>query len=88
MQKKFRKPNYPAGMFSGTLTRSHGKSEYAHPSITRDTNLVLEAATRETGEKKMIMDNAEKQAVKTVMIEDRSRFCSFAAILKPLVVNY
>lgn len=47
----------------------------------------LQKALLEVSEKKTILEEAEKKAVRDALIEERSRYCLFVALLKPVVVS-
>ena len=47
----------------------------------------LDSAMQEVNEKYMYLEQAEKNAVRTSLIEERGRFCLFISCLKPFVVS-
>jgi hypothetical protein len=48
---------------------------------------MLEVALRETTEKRQAFEETEKQAIRTALCEERSRFCIFVSFLKPIIVS-
>jgi hypothetical protein len=47
----------------------------------------LDHAMKEVTDKYMILEEAEKTAVRTALIEERGRFCLFISCLRPFVVR-
>ena len=47
----------------------------------------LDNAMQDVTDKYMLLEEAEKNAVRTALIEERSRFCHFVSCLKPVVVS-
>ena len=47
----------------------------------------LDSALQDVGDKFMMLEETEKNAVRTALIEERSRFCLFISCLKPVVVR-
>lgn len=73
-------------MGTGNMTTSGGGDAFGLHG-NRELNKVLEVALRETTEKKQAFEDAEKHAIRTALIEERSRFCLFVSYLKPVVVR-
>lgn len=47
----------------------------------------VECSLQDVTERRHILEETEKKAVRAALIEERSRFCIFVAFLKPVVVN-
>lgn len=47
----------------------------------------LDHAMKDVTDKYMMLEEAEKSAVRTALIEERSRFCLFISCLRPFVVS-
>lgn len=47
----------------------------------------LDHAMKEVTDKYMMLEEAEKTAVRTALIEERGRFCLFISCLRPFVVR-
>ena len=47
----------------------------------------LDNAMHDVNEKFLMLEEAEKNSVRTALIEERSRFCHFITCLKPVVVS-
>ncbi|XP_077937108.1 protein MTSS 1 isoform X7 [Gasterosteus aculeatus] len=45
----------------------------------------LDSAMQEVSDKFLLLEETEKQAVRKALVEERSRFCCFASMLKPVV---
>ncbi|KAJ1523831.1 hypothetical protein ONE63_010389 [Megalurothrips usitatus] len=45
----------------------------------------VESCLADVTERRQLLEAAEKQAVRAALIEERARFCTFAALLKPVV---
>ncbi|XP_056268122.1 protein MTSS 1-like isoform X4 [Pseudoliparis swirei] len=45
----------------------------------------LDSALQEVSDKFLLLEETEKQAVRKALVEERSRFCCFASMLKPVV---
>lgn len=88
--------------FHGTLPRSHGggggmiQSALAHNGggefgtqgpTSGGLNKTLESSIREQAEKRQILEDIGKQALRAALTEERSRFCLFVSYLKPVVVR-
>lgn len=100
LQKKLRKGNSHnggmGGSFTGTLPRNHGSGNSLGSSgsdsislhgVNRDLNRILEVALRDNADKRQAFEDSEKHAIKTALIEERSRFALFVSYLKPVVVR-
>ena len=48
----------------------------------------VESSLQDVTERKHILEETEKKAVRAALIEERSRFCLLVAFLKPVVVIY
>lgn len=48
----------------------------------------LDHAMKDVTDKYMMLEEAEKSAVRTALIEERSRFCLFISCLRPFVVSF
>ncbi|XP_026688872.1 MTSS1-like protein, partial [Diaphorina citri] len=48
-------------------------------------NADLQKALQEVNERKAILEEAEKKALRAALIEERSRYCVFVTFLKPVV---
>lgn len=46
----------------------------------------LDTALQDVSDKFLILEETEKHALRTALIEERSRFCLFVSYLKPVVV--
>lgn len=49
--------------------------------------LKLDNAMEDVNNKYLALETAEKNAVRTALIEERSRFCFFISYLRPFVVR-
>lgn len=47
----------------------------------------LDSAVQDVNDKYLLLEETEKQAVRKALIEERARFCSFVAMLRPVVVR-
>lgn len=47
----------------------------------------LQKALLDVSEKKSVLEETEKKAVRAALIEERSRYCLFVTFLKPVVVS-
>ncbi|KAM6973769.1 protein MTSS 1-like [Aplochiton taeniatus] len=45
----------------------------------------LDSAMQEVGDKYLLLEETEKQAVRKALVEERSRFCCFVTMLRPVV---
>lgn len=52
-----------------------------------DIQSKLENALQDVNDKYLILEETEKNAVRTALIEERSRFCMFVTCFKPFVVS-
>ena len=87
LHKKVRKMSAHNGVFpgarpirSGHVGTGGGESFQQQQHIeggARDLHRLLEAAMKETNEKRQEFEEMEKQAIRTALIEERSRFCLF-----------
>jgi hypothetical protein len=48
----------------------------------------LECGLQDVTERRQLLEETEKHAVKGALIEERSRFCTFVGLLKPVVVGW
>ena len=53
-----------------------------------DLQSKLDSALHDVNDKYLLLEEAEKSAVRTAMIEERSRFCVLVNGLQPFVVSY
>lgn len=88
--------------FHGTLPRSHGGSgagmiQSAMSQNGADSNYgvgmgsvnkTLESAIRDQTEKRQLLEDIGKQALRAALTEERSRFCLFVSYLKPVIVSF
>ncbi|KAL1462347.1 hypothetical protein WDU94_014187, partial [Cyamophila willieti] len=51
-------------------------------------NADLQKALQEVNERKSILEEAEKKALRAALVEERSRYCVFVTFLKPVVVSW
>ena len=58
--------------------RSAGKS---------DMHGRVESALQDVSEKFLMLEGSEKAAVRTALVEERSRYCLFISCLKPVIVS-
>lgn len=47
----------------------------------------LEFGLQDVTQRKYLIEETEKQAVRAALVEERSRFCTFVGFLKPVVVS-
>lgn len=47
----------------------------------------LEYGLQDVNERRQLLEENEKQAVRAALLEERSRFCAFVGFLKPVVVS-
>lgn len=57
------------------------------PEGQSDLKLRMDNALLDVHKKYVELEEIERQAVRSAMIEERSRFCSFLSFLKPLMVR-
>lgn len=48
----------------------------------------LEYGLQDVNERRQLLEETEKQAVRSALLEERSRFCLFVGFLKPVVVSH
>lgn len=48
----------------------------------------LEYGLQDMTERRQLLEETEKQAVRAALLEERSRFCLFVGFLKPVVVSH
>lgn len=48
----------------------------------------LEYGLQDVNERRQLLEETEKQAVRSALLEERSRFCLFVGFLKPVVVSF
>lgn len=48
----------------------------------------LDSAMQDVSDKYLLLEETEKQAVRKALVEERSRFCCFVSMLKPVVVSH
>ena len=47
----------------------------------------LDVAQRDVNDKRLLLEEMEKNAVRTALVEERGRFCHFISCLKPVMVR-
>lgn len=47
----------------------------------------LQKALQDVSEKKSVLEETEKKAIREALVEERSRYCLFVTFLKPVVVS-
>lgn len=47
----------------------------------------LDSAMQDVSDKYLLLEETEKQAVRRALVEERSRFCVFVSMLRPVVVS-
>ena len=47
----------------------------------------VESALHDVNEKFLMLESTEKTAVRTALVEERSRYCHFISCLKPVIVS-
>lgn len=47
----------------------------------------FECGLQDVTERRQLLEETEKHAVKAALIEERGRFCTFVSFLKPVVVS-
>ncbi|KAG2461735.1 IF6 factor, partial [Polypterus senegalus] len=60
---------------------------YIHIRGKDDARLQLDSALQDVNDKYMLLEETEKRAVCRALIEERSRFCSFVSMLRPVLVG-
>ncbi len=48
----------------------------------------LDSAMQDVSDKYLLLEETEKQAVRKALVEERSRFCYFVSMLRPVVVSH
>lgn len=48
----------------------------------------LEYGLQDVTERRHLLEETEKQAVRAALVEERSRFCTFVGFIKPVVVSF
>ncbi|XP_052231052.1 uncharacterized protein LOC127844679 isoform X3 [Dreissena polymorpha] len=76
LQKKVKKAAQNGGNSTSPLWFDEGKA---------DMQLRLEGAMQDVNEKYIALEEQEKNALRTALIEERARFCLFVSCLKPFV---
>ncbi|ODN05550.1 Metastasis suppressor protein 1 [Orchesella cincta] len=84
--------------FHGTLPRSHGGSSMIQSALAHNgsdmshqglpqggLNRTLESSMRDQTEKRQVLEEVGKLALRAALTEERSRFCLFVSYLKPVV---
>lgn len=56
-------------------------------SKTGDLQRRVESCMQDVNERRFVLEETEKKAVRAALIEERSRFCVFVAFMKPVVVS-
>lgn len=54
---------------------------------TGDLQRRVETCLQDVTERRFVLEETEKKAVRAALIEERSRFCVFVAFMKPVVVS-
>lgn len=52
-----------------------------------DVQKRFECGLQDVTERRKLLEETEKQAVRAALLEERGRFCAFVALLKPVVVS-
>lgn len=52
-----------------------------------DVQKRFECSLQDVTERRQLLEETEKHAVRAALIEERSRFCCFVNLLKPVVVS-
>uniref|UniRef100_A0A8C0IM79 MTSS I-BAR domain containing 1 n=1 Tax=Chelonoidis abingdonii TaxID=106734 RepID=A0A8C0IM79_CHEAB len=62
------------------------KPTYSFPCIGRgDIQPQLDSALQDVNDKYLLLEETEKQTVRKALIEERSRFCTFISMLRPVI---
>lgn len=57
------------------------------PSGRGDLQPQLDSAMQDVSDRYLLLEETEKQAVRKALVEERSRFCCFVSMLRPVVVS-
>jgi len=70
-------------MIQSAMAHNGGDQALAQGGLNR----TLESSMRDQTEKRQILEDVGKQALRAALTEERSRFCLFVSYLKPVVVS-
>ena len=70
-----------------THTNDNNKYNNISPAGKSDIHSRVESALQDVNEKFLNLESTEKTAVRTALVEERSRYCHFMSCLKPVIVS-
>ncbi|XP_040045629.2 protein MTSS 1 isoform X4 [Gasterosteus aculeatus] len=83
--KEYKKARQEIKKRSSDTLKLQKKAKKADVFGRGDLQPQLDSAMQEVSDKFLLLEETEKQAVRKALVEERSRFCCFASMLKPVV---
>ncbi|XP_013881272.1 metastasis suppressor protein 1 [Austrofundulus limnaeus] len=83
--KEYKKARQEIKKRSSDTLKLQKKAKKADVFGRGDLQPQLDSAMQDVSDKYLLLEETEKQAVRRVLVEERSRFCCFVAMLRPVV---
>ncbi|XP_068567528.1 protein MTSS 1-like isoform X1 [Cebidichthys violaceus] len=83
--KEYKKARQEIKKRSSDTLKLQKKAKKADVFGRGDLQPQLDSAMQEVSDKYLLLEETEKQAVRKALVEERSRFCCFVSMLKPVV---
>ncbi|KAL6100242.1 mtss1 [Pungitius sinensis] len=83
--KEYKKARQEIKKRSSDTLKLQKKAKKADVFGRGDLQPQLDSAMQEVSDKFLLLEETEKQAVRKALVEERSRFCCFSSLLKPVV---
>ncbi|XP_075941591.1 protein MTSS 1-like, partial [Anarhichas minor] len=83
--KEYKKARQEIKKRSSDTLKLQKKAKKADVFGRGDLQPQLDSAMQEVSDKYLLLEDTEKQAVRKALVEERSRFCCFVSMLKPVV---
>ncbi|XP_038666126.1 protein MTSS 1-like isoform X17 [Scyliorhinus canicula] len=83
--KEYKKARQEIKKKSSDTLKLQKKAKKADVFGKGDIQPQLESALQDVNDKYLLLEETEKQAVRRALIEERSRFCAFVSMLRPVV---
>ncbi|XP_034401059.1 protein MTSS 1-like [Cyclopterus lumpus] len=83
--KEYKKARQEIKKRSSDTLKLQKKAKKADVFGRGDLQPQLDSAMQEVSDKYLLLEETEKQAVRRALVEERSRFCCFTSMLKPVV---
>ncbi|KAF7652203.1 hypothetical protein LDENG_00099660 [Lucifuga dentata] len=83
--KEYKKARQEIKKRSSDTLKLQKKAKKADVFGRGDIQPQLDSAMQDISDKYLLLEETEKQAVRKVLVEERSRFCCFVSMLKPVV---